>query len=294
MKQISISSRITSRETESFKKYLKDVAMIELMTPQEEYACAEKASKGDQAAIDEMVRRNLRFVISVAKQYANDNNKIEDLVNEGNIGLILAVKHFKPAMGFKFISYAVWWIRKIIMEHISKHGRSVRLPANKINALSKLDKKVALLEQKLGRTADISEIFDELGGDINKEEVSLLETLSNLSIDSLDRDMSKDGSVDDSGFTLGDLITDSTAPETDHLIVSENIKTEIGEIMLTLKPRDRRVIIALFGLDGNTPMTLKEVSEEVGVTREMIRQIKEKNLKVLKEKLKNSTIRTCI
>lgn len=292
MKQISISNRITNRDTESFKKYLKDVASIELLTPAEELICAEKASKGDQEAIDEMVSRNLRFVISVAKQYANSSNRIEDLVNEGNIGLIMAVKHFDPTMGFKFISYAVWWIRKIILEHISNNGKIVRLPANKINAMSKLDKKVCILEQQLGRTADISEILEAFGGDINKEEISLLETLSNFSVDSLDREVSHDGA--DSSITLGELIADDSAPLTDHLIVLQNVKTEVDSIMSTLKPRDRRVMVALFGLDGNTPMTLKEVSEEIGVTREMIRQIKEKNLKSLKERLKNSTIRECM
>lgn len=291
MKQISIGNRITNRETESFKKYLKDVASIELLTPAEELICAEKASKGDQDAINEMIHRNLRFVISVAKQYANSNNRIEDLVNEGNIGLIMAVQHFKPSMGFKFISYAVWWIRKTIMEHISKHGKIVRLPANKINAMSKLDKKISLLEQRLGRTADISEILDEFGGEINKEEVSLLETLSNFSVDSLDREVSHEGG--DNSITLGELIADDSVPLTDHLIVSQNIKMEVGSIISTLKPRDKRVMVALFGLDGNLPMTLKEVSDEIGVTREMIRQIREKNLKMLKDKLKNSSIRGC-
>lgn len=288
MKPFSINTSITLKDTESFKKYLRDVSAIELLTPAQELICAEKASNGDQEAINELVVKNLRFVISIAKQYTNYNNKIEDLVNEGNIGLIMAVHRFKPNMGFRFISYAVWWIRKIIMEHINKHGKIIRLPANKINSMSKLDKKIAMLEQKLGRVADISEIFDAFGGEINKDEISLLESLSSFNIESLDREFT---SENDSGNLL-DVLADESAPEADHIILKQNVKNEIVNILSTLKPRDRRIMTALFGLDGNIPMTLKEVSEEIGVTREMIRQIKEKVLAGLRVKLKNSILIT--
>ena len=160
MKQFVITSKVTNRENQSFNQYLKDISEIEVFSSKEEVICAEKASRGDKKAIDELVRRNLRFVVSVAKQYATTQNPLEDLVNEGNIGLIIAAEKFKPEMGFKFISYAVWWVRKIIMEHLSKHGRLVRLPANKINSLSKLDKQINELEQKLGRNVCIQEIIE--------------------------------------------------------------------------------------------------------------------------------------
>lgn len=299
MKQLTITTRLTNRETDSFKQYLKDIAEIDMFTTEEEFICTKKMSEGDVEAKNELIRRNLRFVVSVAKQYATKDNPLEDLVNEGNIGLMIAADKFMPDKGFKFISYAVYWIQKIIMEHLSNHGRMVRLPANKINRLSKLDKKVSSLEQKLGRSVDIQEVIDECledtdieAGKLETDDFELLDVLSTYHMDSLDREVS--GEDDKFHTTLGDLISDDTTfKPTDHLIIDTNIKAEVAKIMDTLKPRDKRIMVALFGLDGNTPMTLKEVSDEIGVTREMIRQIKEKTLLSLKIKLKNSTIRSC-
>lgn len=291
MKQIVISHKLTSRETDSFELYLKEVSEIGLLTPAEELICAEKASHGDEDAINELIRKNLRFVITVAKTYVSQTNSIEDLVNEGNIGLMLAARKFKPAMGYKFISYAVWWIQKLILEHLAKHGRIVRLPANKINSISKLDKKISSLEQSLCRTADISEIIESFGADMNKEDIALLETISIFGVDSLDKEISYGGSG--GVTTLGDLIEDDNFKNSDHLLIDKDIKTQVVTILKTLKPRDRRIIEALFGMDGREPMTLKEVGDEVGITREMVRQIKEKTLINLKNRLRNSTIRSC-
>ena len=167
MKQLKISTKLTNRDIHSFNQYLKEISDIDVFTPEQEAICTEKACKGDQDAIDELVRRNLRFVVSVAKQYATPMNPLEDLVNEGNIGLMLAAQKFRPEMGFKFISYAVWWVRKIIMEHLTKNGRMVRLPANKVNSLSKLDKQIHLLEQKLGRNVSIIEVVEEFGSEMD-------------------------------------------------------------------------------------------------------------------------------
>lgn len=289
---ITIHERMTSRETQSFKQYLKDVSNIPLFTPEEQQLCTEKASRGDKEAINELIERNLRFVISVAKQYVNSNNTLEDLVNEGNIGLIIAVEHFKPEMGFKFISYAVWWIRKVILEYLAKNGRFIRLPANKINDLSKMEKNIAKLEQKLGRPADIVEIVNEFGDQINKEDTVLLKALSSFNMDSLDREISVDNHSTDNVTTLLDIIPDKSCREADHLIVDENVKTEIESILSTLKPRDRRIIIASFGLDGKSPRNLHEIGVEENLSREMIRQIKNKTLSALKSKLKNNTIRS--
>jgi len=298
MKQLVITSRLTNRSNDSFNQYLKEVAAIEKFTPEEEAICTEKASQGDREAINELVRRNLRFVVSVAKQYANTQNPLEDLVNEGNIGLIIAAEKFKPEMGFKFISYGVWWIRKVIIEHLTKNGRLVRIPANKINNLSKLDKQINKLEQKLGRTVTVQELIDEFGselgleekGNINKitSEYEFLDVLNNYTMDSLDRDISGD---DGGGTTLGETLSDSTFESADHAMVEQDIKNELNKVLDTLKPRDRKVMVGLFGLDGDFPKTLKDVSDEIGVTREMVRQIREKCLDKLRKQMKGSGLK---
>jgi RNA polymerase primary sigma factor len=297
MKQFVITSKVTNRENQSFNQYLKDISEIEVFSSKEEVICAEKASRGDKKAIDELVRRNLRFVVSVAKQYATTQNPLEDLVNEGNIGLIIAAEKFKPEMGFKFISYAVWWVRKIIMEHLSKHGRLVRLPANKINSLSKLDKQINELEQKLGRNVCIQEIIEEFGGDTDfdgkstqkkfKNEYMLLDTLNDYSMDSLDRDISGD----DKGTTLAETISDdSMFKSADNELLTEDVRKQLNEVLDILKPRDRLVMVGLYGLDGCIPRTLNDIGDEIGVTREMVRQIRQKSLAILKKKLLNSSI----
>ena len=298
MKQLVITAKLTNREIHSFNQYLKDIAEIDVFTAEEEAICAEKASRGDKEAIDELVRRNLRFVVTVAKQYATAQNPLEDLVNEGNIGLIIAAEKFKPEMGFKFISYAVWWIRKIIMEHLSKHGRLVRLPANKINSLSKLDKQINQLEQKLGRSVSIHEIIEEFGGEFglsNKQspkkindEYILLDMLNDFTMDSLDRDISGD---EGNGTTLGETISDdSIFKSAEQQLITNDVKKQLNEVLDILKPRDKQVMIGLFGLDGNLPRTLNDIGEEIGVTREMVRQIRQKSLGLLKKKLETTNI----
>lgn len=297
MKQFVITSKVTNRENQSFNQYLKDISEIEVFSSKEEVICAEKASRGDKKAIDELVRRNLRFVVSVAKQYATTQNPLEDLVNEGNIGLIIAAEKFKPEMGFKFISYAVWWVRKIIMEHLSKHGRLVRLPANKINSLSKLDKQINELEQKLGRNVCIQEIIEEFGGDTDfdgkstqkkfKNEYMLLDMLNDYSMDSLDRDISGE----DKGTTLAETISDdSIFKSADNELLTEDVRKQLNEVLDILKPRDRLVMVGLYGLDGCIPRTLNDIGDEIGVTREMVRQIREKSLVKLRKNLELTNI----
>lgn len=279
MKQFKVTASITKRENESFKQFLKDVSNIPMLTPEEETILTLKSSKGDKQAIDRLVQANLRFVISVAKKYATEQIPLEDLVNEGNIGLILAAEKYSPENGVKFISYAVWWIRKIIMEHITKYGKMVRIPANKVNSLSKLNQMISELEQKNGRQVDIHEVVNEFGNEIPSDDFLFLDVLTTYHMDSLDREVSHD---DGGGTSLGDLLSDSSAKSTDHLLNNSDLKQEISKLLCTLKPRDKRVMEALFGLDGNIPMGLKEVGEEVGVTREMVRQIKEKSLRKLR------------
>jgi len=282
MKSLTISNLITSRENDSFKKYLKEVSKIKPFTVEEEAACALKAFNGDKKAKEELVIRNLKFVISVAKQYVTPQSPLEDLVNEGNMGLIMAAERFNPDEKVKFISYAVWWIRKIIIEHINKYNRMVRLPLNKITSLSKLDKLIAEKEQEKGRKIEIH----ELSTDLNTDEYEALEVLTTYKMDSLDRQL---GGEDGDGSTLIDLLADNTFKSSDHLVTDSDHKTTLFKGLESLKARDKEIIILLFGLDGKEPRTLQEVSDIVGMSREMVRQVKMKSLVKLS---KNKNIQT--
>jgi RNA polymerase primary sigma factor len=285
MKQFKVTASITKRENKSFKQYLKDVSMISMITPEEEILLTAKTSKGDKQAIDRLVKANLRFVISVAKKYATEQIPLEDLVNEGNIGLMKAAEKYSPDSGVRFISYAIWWIRKTIMEHITKYGKMVRIPANKVNSLSKLNQMVSDLEQKNGRQVDIREVASVYSNEISSDDFMFLDVLTTYHMDSLDRSISYD---DGGGTCLGDFLSDDNTKSTDHLLNDSDLRQEISKILDVIKPRDKRIMEALFGLDGKIPMGLKEVGEEVGISREMVRQIKEKSLRMLRN---NSRIR---
>lgn len=304
MNNLTITARLTNRDNLSFKQYLREVAEIKPFTPEEEIECAEKASKGDTDAMEQLVLRNLRFVVSVAKQYVTPQTHLEDLVNEGNIGLITASKKFRPEMGFRFISYAVWWIRKLIIEHLAQYGRIVRLPANKLNSLSKLDKQIHLLEQKLGRDVSIIEVVEEFGSELDlgfttsddseykklKDEYQFLGVLSDYSVDSLDKQIGgEDG--DSNASTLIDVITvDGSYEPTDAGVQQNDVRRTLDIALNKLKPRDKKIMISLFGLDGTFPKSLKDVGDEFDITREMVRQIKEKSLKVLQKHLGKSEL----
>lgn len=287
MKSLIITQKITSKGTDSFIQYLKDVSKIPVFTPEEELICAQKASMGDEEAINELVRHNLRFVISVAKQYEQKDNPLEDLVNEGNVGLIMAARRFNPSQGFKFISYAVWYIRKVIREHITQNGRLVRFPSNKVHLLGRLDNKISELEQTLCRTPDIIEIINNFGDEMTPDEQRLLETMSSFHVESLDRGLDEE---DSNSSTLGEMLIDDSFGGTDDLLNQKDTTKEIARVLSNLKERDRYVMVKLFGLDGQPAMSLKEVGEEINVTREMVRQIRERCLRLLKDKLKNSSI----
>jgi RNA polymerase primary sigma factor len=279
MKSLRINQRFTNKESNSFKHYLNEISQIKMFTPEEELEYSLKASNGDKKATEELIKRNLRFVVSVAKQYETPNVDIEDLINEGNIGLMMAVQNYKPNTGFKFITYAVFWIRKLILEYLAKHSRLVRIPSNKVNGISKLNQYVNQLEQKLGKNVDISELIDEYGSEISKEEISELQNLSMFTFDSLDNPVNDA----DNSLTLGEIISDKSIDPSDYLVSSQFDKKVIDKLLNNLKPRDKKIMISLFGLDGSAPLTLKEVSDEVGLTREMVRQIRKKSL----DKLKN-------
>jgi RNA polymerase primary sigma factor len=279
MRALRISTKITNRESGSFKQYLSDISNIEMFTSDEEAECAIRASTGDKDAIDELVRRNLRFVVSVAKQHETPTVSLEDLVNEGNIGLISAVQTYDHTSGFKFITYAVHWVRKMILEYLAKNGRIVRLPSNKITGLSKYNQHVVRLEQKYGRDVDNAEIANELSEIMSLDEINEIQTIAAMNFESLDVVVGDS----DSGTSYYEMLPDSGIEATDHLITTADLKVQLERALKVLKPRDRQIISDLFGLNGTTPMTLKEVGDKVGLTREMVRQIKERSLTKLQK-----------
>jgi len=280
MKALKINQKITKRENSSFIQYMREVSEIPMLTPNEEADLAIRAVNGDEAAAEKLVKSNLRFVISVAKQYATDKINLEDLVNEGNIGLIKAVEKYDPSKGYKFISFAVWYVRKLIMEYVSNYGKTVRIPANRINELSKLNKYVSILEQKNCHKADIQEIISEFSKEMESDDFVLLNSLNNFSVDSLDREIH---SEDGNSVSVSDLMFDEHANQTDYLLGETDIKIEINNALSTLKPRNKKIMEMLFGINGYKVMTLQEVGDEVGLTREMVRQVKTKSLEILSQ-----------
>lgn len=291
MKSFTIVPSRTEIETTSFKLYLKDIAELDILTPEEEMECVKKASSGDKKAIDELVTKNLRFVVSVAKKYVTAENKLEDLVNEGNIGLYLAAinynEKYRTEENVKFTTYAVWAIRKSILEYLANNGRTIRIPQHKLYWLSKLDKEINTLEQKLNRTIEPTEAIIE--GKLSLDTTDILN--SEYNIDSLDREVftKQEGGV---VTKLSDTLSDENVIKgADHLILKKDLKDEISRGLDILKPRDRSIMIALFGLNGEEPKTLYEVGEEMDLSYERVRQIKEKTLLVLKHRFKKLNVR---
>jgi RNA polymerase primary sigma factor len=280
MKQLTIVSKITDRTDNQLNNYFREIAKYPKFTPEEEAICAEKAAKGDKDALEDLIKRNLRFVVSVAKQYNDYGVPLSDLINEGNFGLIKAANRFQPNMGFKFISYAVWWIRKHITEHLTNYSRTVRIPANKINSLARLNKKINILEQKLGKTPDIEEIKLEYGDALNENEIKSFECLDIMNIESLDRSLSDDNDA----ISLSDIICDNAHyTATDKLVNDSDVVNQVKRMLNTLKPNEKAILISLYGLDGKQPMTLNEVGLIHKVTRESIRLTKEKALSKLRK-----------
>jgi len=276
MKPLIISSKLTNRDNDYLKQYFRDIYAYKRFTPEEEAECAFKASSGDKIALNELINRNLRFVVSVAKQYENKDCQLGDLINEGNLGLILAAKKFEPNLGFKFISYAVWWIRKYINEYQTNNGRTVRIPLNKITNISKLNQKMATLEQKLGRNVDIEDIIYEYGNEVSVDEIKIASNLSSFNIDSLDRDISSDN---DNSVSLIDIISnDSFFRPTDYLVNEYDVSQQLNRLLNKLKPKEKDIISSLFGLNGVEPLTITEVSVKYNVCSEAIRLNRERIL----------------
>lgn len=286
MRRITINHALTNKESDSFSQYLRNLYDIKLLTPKEEKELIERIENGDKTAIDELIKRNLRFVVSVAKKYVSGNIPLEDLVNEGNIGLIIAANKYDPKTGYRFISYAVWWIQKTIMEYLSKYGKTIKLPANKINDVTKLEKQRHELEQKYGRKVDINEIIQEYGSkDFDSEYYYTLNNLTTFNVSSLDVEIDSDS---ETSSTHLEMLYDETEEETDNLLIKSDIKSDINKLLNHLSPRDKQIMVALYGLDGKIPQNLNDIGNSLNppLTRERIRQIKNNALKLLKKKLK--------
>lgn len=284
MRQLKISKSITNREQGALDKYLADIAKEPMISPDEEVELAQKIKMGDQIALDRLVRANLRFVVSVAKQYQNQGLSLADLINEGNVGLIKAAQRFDETKGFKFISYAVWWIRQAILQAVAEQSRMVRLPLNQVGFLSRVKKTASYLEQLYQRKPTIKEIADELAMPEDK-----IETIMKIS----SKEVSMDAPVStDDDLTFIDTLVPEDNYEADREIVSETESEEIRRSLSVLNDRERQVLTLYFGLDSkNHSYTLEEIGYMMDMTRERVRQVKDKALKKLRNRSKKSLLR---
>jgi RNA polymerase primary sigma factor len=280
---VKISKQYTNRESQSLDKYLQEIGKVELLTPQEEIDLARRIKKGDQKALEKLTKANLRFVVSVAKQYQNQGLSLGDLINEGNLGLIKAAKRFDETRGFKFISYAVWWIRQSILQALAEQSRIVRLPLNRVGALNKIGKAFSTLEQEFEREPSASELAEEL-------DMSLFEVSDTLKISG--RHLSMDAPfAQGEDNRLLDVIQDSRQPAPDHQLMDESLKVEVRRALATLSEREAQVIRLYFGLDQEHSLTLEEIGEKFNLTRERVRQIKEKAIRRLRHASRSKQLR---
>lgn len=277
MRQLKIIKQVTNRDTPSLDKYLHEIGKEELISAEEEVELARRIKKGDAEALDKLIKANLRFVVSVSKQYQNQGLSLPDLINEGNLGLIKAAQRFDETRGFKFISYAVWWIRQSILQALAEQARIVRLPLNKIGSINKINRTFSELEQKFEREPSVQEIAQvlELAPDEVKE-----------SLKSSGRHVSMDAPIttDEEG-SMYDVMTNKDTPSPDKGLINDSLRREIERALSTLTHREANIIRLYFGLNGKHAHTLEEIGEEFNLTRERVRQIKEKAIK----RLKNAT-----
>jgi RNA polymerase primary sigma factor len=284
MRQLKITKQVTNRETASLDKYLQEIGKVELITAEQEVELAQRIKQGDKLALEKLTKANLRFVVSVSKQYQNQGLSLPDLINEGNLGLIKAAQRFDETRGFKFISYAVWWIRQSILQALAEQSRIVRLPLNKIGSINKINKAYAKLEQEYEREPNAEEIADLL--EVTENEVK--ESMKNAG-----RHVSMDAPlVQDEDNTMYDVLRSEEAitPETE--LLYESLRKEIDRAISTLTQREADVIRLYFGLNGSHPMTLEEIGEKFDLTRERVRQIKEKAIRRLKHTSRSKILKS--
>ena len=284
MRQLKISKSITNRESESLEKYLQEIGKVELIRADEEAKLAELIRKGDQKALDKLTKANLRFVVSVAKQYQNQGLSLSDLINEGNLGLIKAAQRFDETKGFKFISYAVWWIRQSILQALAEQSRIVRLPLNKVGLNSKINKAFSLLEQEFERPPTPDEIAQYL--DIEVDEV-----VSTLSMGGKHLSMDQPITEGEDG-SLIDMLENENAVKTDNKLVNnDSLNIEIERSLNTLTPRQKEVVTYFFGIGVDHPLSLEDLGEKYNLTRERVRQIKDKAILKLRETSQSNMLR---
>ncbi|MCB9196431.1 MAG: sigma-70 family RNA polymerase sigma factor [Flavobacteriales bacterium] len=285
MRQLKIAKQVTNRETASLDKYLQEIGRVELISAHEEVELAQRIRNGDMAALDRLVKANLRFVVSVSKQYQNQGLTLPDLINEGNLGLIKAAQRFDETRGFKFISYAVWWIRQSILQALAEQSRIVRLPLNKIGSINKINKTFSVLEQKYGRPPTVEEIAEEL--DVTTKEVkqSLANSGKHVSMDA------PLGDEEDSS-SMYEVMTSDDNPRPDKELMMESLRKEIERSLSTLTMREADVLRLYFGLGKNHQHTLEEIGEKFDLTRERVRQIKEKAIRRLKHTSRSKLLKS--
>ena len=283
MRQLKISKSITNRESASLDKYLQEIGHEELLSVDEEVELAQKIRKGDRRALERLTRANLRFVVSVAKQYQNQGLSLPDLINEGNVGLIKAAEKFDETRGFKFISYAVWWIRQSILQAIAEQSRIVRLPLNQVGSVNKINRELNKFEQEHERRPSVDEIADRI--DLPEEKVEEAMKANNRHV-SMDAPF-----VDGEANSLLDVLADNDMPMADKALVQESLRKEIDRAIELLNDREQKVVRAFFGI-GSPEMTLEEIGEKYNLTRERVRQIKEKAIRRLRHNTKNKLLKT--
>ncbi|MGM0531224.1 MAG: sigma-70 family RNA polymerase sigma factor [Bacteroidota bacterium] len=283
MRQLKITKSITNRESASVDKYLQEIGREDLLTVDEEVQLAQRIRQGDQAALEKLTRANLRFVVSVAKQYQNQGLSLPDLINEGNLGLIKAAKKFDETKGFKFISYAVWWIRQSILQALAEQSRIVRLPLNQVGSLNKINKEQVRLEQKNERTPSEEELADTL----NLPSEKIAETMKVSG-----KQMSVEAPFgDDEENCLLDVMPNENAPKTDNTLIRESLNNEVERTLSTLTARERAIVKHFFGI-GVPDVTLEEIGNKFGLTRERVRQIKEKAIRKLRHRSRSKLLKT--
>jgi len=284
MRQLKITKQVTNRDTPSLDKYLQEIGRVDLISPEEEVTLARKIKAGDSDALGKLVKANLRFVVSVAKQYQNQGMGLPDLINEGNLGLMKAAQRFDETRGFKFISYAVWWIRQAILQSLAEQARIVRLPVNKIGSINRINRAFARLEQEFEREPSSQEIADML--DMIPEDVK-------ESLKTNGRTISMDAPINsEEENTMYDVMQNPDTPSPDRNLINESLAWEIERALTSLSPREAKVLKLYFGLGMKHPFTLEEIGEELSLTRERVRQIKEKAIKRIQFTTRCKILRT--
>jgi len=284
MRQLKITKQVTNRESKSLDKYLQDISKVDLITAEEEVELAQRIREGDQLALEKLTNANLRFVVSVAKQYQNQGLKLPDLINEGNVGLVKAAKRFDETRGFKFISYAVWWIRQSILQALAEQSRVVRLPLNKIGVINKINKTFSHLEQINERPPSAAEIAKELDMSISQVKVAMKNSGRHLSMDA----PFKEGENDSN---LYDVLSSDESPNPDDQLMKDSLSVEINRALDTLSQREADVIRLNYGIGNQPAMTLQEIGDMFDLSRERVRQIREKGIRRLKHQSKNKMLK---